>query len=333
MSEPGWGFNRLLGQDTASRALQGALKENRLSHALLFSGPPGSGKSTMAFLLAQAINCANRDAAPCEECRPCSKVAAGTHQDVVRVEPEKKSLKIDQLREVKKRFAYHTYETGSRVCILEDADKLTDAAAASLLKIMEEPSANLVFILTSSYPSQLPNTILSRCQRYVMQRLKDEQMTILLRQAKPEATSEEIAMAVNLGEGIPGRARDVLLNEEWEERRQTVYAAGEKMISTLVPEKDLLEEGQNWAQRTDLPDLLELLSVYFKDGLMWKICGDPMAMVDQGQKDFWQARQLTELELQKCLEIVNNSRRKLLSNINSTLALETLFLQIRGRMH
>jgi len=327
------GFEQLRGQETVINALQKAIEDGRLGHAILFSGPPGSGKSTLAMLTAQALNCEAEGLSPCEECLSCLKLARGNHPDVVVVEPQERSLKIDQLREVRGSFIYHNYEAESRVCIIEEAHKMTGAAAATLLKIMEEPPPQLVFILTTPYPSWLPATILSRCQHYGLQRLSDKKMESFLQETFPEASPEEIAMAVRLGEGIPGRALDVISQDEWVYRQEMVYGFGKKLISPVLAEHELFKEARNWAEREDLHVLMELLAMFFKDGLMWKLCGDEYSLPDESWEDFWNNCVFDDdLVLQNCLELVNNTRKRLLTNINTTLALENLFLQIRGRI-
>ncbi len=332
MKDSAWGFDRLFGQEKNIEVIKKLIAKGTLSHALLLTGPPGSGKSSLALLIAQALNCAQSAEGPCEICVSCRKIRDGNHADVIVVEPEERSIKIDPLREVKKRFIYYPQEQGIRVCLIEDAHCLTSAAAAALLKIMEEPPERLVFLLTTSYPSGLPSTILSRCQHYLMQRLDNMEMEEYLREFSPGATESEITLAKNLSEGLPGRAQDIVLNQVWGERREMVYNVGEKLISPDISEKELLGEAKKWVDREDLTQLLELLANFFKDGMVWKLSEDSFQLFDKDLHEFWREYKIGAMKLKSCLELVNDTRKMLLTNINRLLGVENLFLQIRGRI-
>ncbi|MFY9114043.1 MAG: DNA polymerase III subunit delta' [Dethiobacteria bacterium] len=327
------GFERLVGQETIIKVLRQYIADDRLPHALLFSGPQGSGKSTMALLLAQFLNC-KAFASPCESCISCNNITTGQHPDVVVVEAEGQNIKIDQIRAAKRRFIYFTHGPGRRVCLIEDAHNLTSEAAASLLKILEEPPERLVFILTTAYPSRLPPTVLSRCQQFMMKRLSDHEMAGLLAKSYPAFSAEDIDLAVRLGEGIPGRALDILGDAEWGARRQEIYKLGAKMIAPDQPGADqyLLDEARSWVERKDLTYLLELLAAFFRDGLFWALCRDPAVLTDITRQAFWEMQNISASALLDCLKIINKTRRMLFSNVNLTLAIENAFLQIRGRI-
>ncbi len=325
------GFERLAGQELLINVLQSSMAEGKLSHAILFTGPQGSGKSTIALLLAQALNCTG-EPVPCDECNSCRSVANGHHPDVVVVEKEGRWIKIDQLREVKKRFFFFSHGAGNRVCLIEDAHNFTPEAAASLLKILEDPPDRLIFILTTAYPSRLPVTILSRCQHYVMKRVSEEKIRDILKKVKPEATQEELTLAVKLGEGIPGRARDILSKDEWAERRNLVNALGQKIVTGHITEKELFSEAKIWTERKDISQLLELLSFFFKDGLFWSLCRDSRIITDNTLQPFWEKINVDAYILKDCIETLNNTRKMLQTNVNLILAVENVFLQIRGRI-
>lgn len=327
------GFERLVGQETTIKVLRHYLVSDRLPHALLFSGPQGTGKSTMALLIAQFLNC-TAHAPPCEDCIPCKGIAGGKYPDVVVVEAEGQSIKIDQIRAVRRQFVYIAHGPGRRVCIIENAHDLTPEAASSLLKILEEPPERLVFILTTLNPSRLPPTVVSRCQHFMMRRLSDRQMTDLLSAKSPESSEEDIDLAVKTGEGIAGRALEILVDAEWGVRRQEVYNLGAKLVAPGQPVVDryLLDKAQSWVERKDLPYLLELLATFFRDGLFWSLCRDPVMLTDVTRQAFWEMQNASDSVLMDCLKILNRTRRMLFSNVNSTLAIENVFLQIRRRV-
>lgn len=324
------GFERLAGQESITGVLRNSIAQGNLAHAVLFAGPDGSGKSTLALLVAGALNCTG-EPVPCEECISCRNVMKGQHPDVAFVEQDGRRIKIDQIREVKKKFFYFAHGRGKRVCLIDDAHNLTAEAAASLLKILEDPPDGLIFILTTAYPSRLPATILSRCQHYRMKRLSNEMMRELLKEIKPDVTEEELDLAVNQGEGIPGRARDIMLNEEWAKRRELVYELGKKLVTGDITERELLAEAKEWTDRKDLGQLMELFSFFMRDGLFWNLCRDPGMLSDAGLKSFWEHNIIDAAVMKECLEILNNTRKMIQTNVSLVLAVETVFLQIRGR--
>ena len=131
------GFEQIAGQDLLVRVLKRSLKFHEVGHAYLFAGPPGSGKKTLAFLFAQALNCTGPKP-PCGECLSCRKAKSGNHPNLFHVKPQGDSIKIEQLREIKEKFFYLSTEGFKKVCFIYDADRLTLPAGNSLLKILEE---------------------------------------------------------------------------------------------------------------------------------------------------------------------------------------------------
>lgn len=149
--------------------LQQRYRERRLPHALLLAGPSGLGKGQFARELAQSLLCEQPDAEgiACQHCRACARFSAGTHPDMLLVEPEEtgKAIKVDQIRDLISQFGLASHQGGFRIAIIEPAEQMNLAAANSLLKTLEEPPADSLILLVCASPSLLPATILSRCQR------------------------------------------------------------------------------------------------------------------------------------------------------------------------
>lgn len=158
-------FAGLAGQDHVVRTLQNAISLGRLSHAYLFCGPRGTGKTSAARILAKAINCAKGPAPePCNECPACLGIQAGKMLDVMELDAAS-NRGIDEIRDLRDKARYAPLEVRHKVYIIDEVHMLTQEAFNALLKTLEEPPSRLLFILATTEPHKLPATIISRCQR------------------------------------------------------------------------------------------------------------------------------------------------------------------------
>ena len=160
-------FDELVAQDHITKVLKNAIKKNQLSHAYLFVGSRGTGKTSTARILAKAVNCENptKDGNPCNECRICKSISDGTFLDLVEIDAAS-NRGIDQIRELKERIEFSPSDGKYKVYIIDEVHMLTNEAFNALLKTLEEPPEHVIFILATTDVHKLPATILSRCQRY-----------------------------------------------------------------------------------------------------------------------------------------------------------------------
>jgi DNA polymerase-3 subunit gamma/tau len=160
-------FSELVGQEHMRTALQNAVRDGRVGHAYLFSGPRGTGTTTTARLLAKALNCTNRgaDGDPCGECESCVAIAEGSSLDVIEVDAASRS-KVDEMRELLERVAYLSAGGAKKVYILDEVHMLSASAEAALLKTLEESPEHVVFVLATTDPLKVAPTIRSRTQHY-----------------------------------------------------------------------------------------------------------------------------------------------------------------------
>lgn len=165
-------FAEVVGQTHIVKTLVNALKLNKLSHALLFSGIKGTGKTTIARIVAKALNCQNLQEGyePCNECLHCKEITKGIFVDVLEIDAAS-NRGIDQIRELIENLKYAPVKGKAKVYIIDEAHMLTKEASNALLKSLEEPPRHVYFILATTEPNKLPPTILSRCQRYDFRRL------------------------------------------------------------------------------------------------------------------------------------------------------------------
>ena len=158
-------FADLVGQQHVTQTLKTALKQDRLAHALLFSGPRGTGKTSTARILARALNCETPGEEPCGECSSCLQIAAGVSLDVVEIDAASHGS-VDDARELRERVAYSSVEGRWKVYILDECHMLSTAANNALLKVLEEPPQHVVFVFATTEPNKVLQTVLDRCQRY-----------------------------------------------------------------------------------------------------------------------------------------------------------------------
>jgi DNA polymerase-3 subunit gamma/tau len=164
-------FDQVVGQEHVTKTLAGALDSGRLAHAFCFTGPRGVGKTTVARILAKALNCENGPTAtPCGQCVHCREIGEGRAVDVQEIDAASNS-RVEDVRELREVIRYHPQSARYRVTILDEVHMLSKAAFNALLKTLEEPPEHAVFILATTDVHKVPLTILSRCQRFDFRRL------------------------------------------------------------------------------------------------------------------------------------------------------------------
>jgi DNA polymerase III subunit gamma/tau len=158
-------FEEVVGQQHIVVTLKNAIKTNKLSHAYLFSGPRGTGKTTVAKILGKAINCLSKESKPCEVCTSCQSINKGNHPDIIEIDAASNNG-VDEIRELIDKVKYAPLELKMKVYIIDEVHMLTTGAFNALLKTLEEPPSHVMFILATTEPHKVIPTIISRCQRF-----------------------------------------------------------------------------------------------------------------------------------------------------------------------
>ncbi|MBU3664957.1 MAG: DNA polymerase III subunit gamma/tau [Chthoniobacterales bacterium] len=224
-------FEEVLGQDSVVRTLRNAIKSDRLAHAYLFVGPRGVGKTSTARIFAKALNCAKGPTAtPCGECDPCREIAAGNSLDVLEIDGASNNS-VEQVRELRENVRFLPAHGKFRIYLIDEVHMLSTAAFNALLKTLEEPPAHVKFLFATTEAHKLPATIISRCQRFDLQPIRDDVAAAhLLAIAKKEKVALDPAAADVIARAAEGGMRDAESMLD-----QVVSFCGEK-----VTEKDVL---------------------------------------------------------------------------------------------
>ncbi|PRX42168.1 DNA polymerase III tau subunit [Planifilum fimeticola] len=204
-------FADLVGQEHVTRTLKNALKEKRFSHAYLFSGPRGTGKTSTAKIFAKAVNCLEGPAPePCNRCEPCRRIAEGSLMDVVEIDAAS-NRGVDEIRDLRDKVKFAPTEVRYKVYIVDEVHMLTTEAFNALLKTLEEPPDHVIFILATTEPHKLPQTIRSRCQHFPFHRISFREIVRHLRRIC-DAQSVEVdeAALATIARAADGGMRDAL---------------------------------------------------------------------------------------------------------------------------
>jgi len=224
-------FAEVSGQEHIKRTLSNMLQSARVPHALLFAGPRGTGKTTMAKIMARALNChTGITAEPCLVCPACVGVAGGTSLDVLEIDAAS-NRGIDEIRELREHVKFSPTELRTKVYIIDEVHMLTTEAFNALLKTLEEPPRHVVFILATTEPHKLPATIISRCQRFDFRRISSHEVVDRLTKiAASKGVPLAVAAAQELAQHAGGCMRDALgLLEQC-----MAYADGEVSLDTVL---------------------------------------------------------------------------------------------------
>ncbi len=204
------GFDALLGNERLKDNLRSSISRGRISHFYLISGPAGSGKRTLAKLLAAAILC-NATEKPCGSCPACRKVFGGGHPDYITIDdPEKKTVPVDLIRDARADMYIRPNEADRKIYLFPRAQDMGIPGQNALLKVLEEPPAYGVFILLTDNPQKLLPTVRSRCTELALSALPEEIALPQLRQAFPQADDTAIHAAFSRSGGFLGQAKEIL---------------------------------------------------------------------------------------------------------------------------
>ena len=306
-------FNDVYGQPHIVRTLKNQLEQNKLSHAYLFTGSRGTGKTTCAKILAKAVNCLDlQQGNPCNKCEMCKQAAADSLIDITEIDAASNNG-VDDIRELRDNTAYTPVNAKYRVFIIDEVHMLSNAAFNALLKTLEEPPEHVIFILATTEVHKLPATILSRCQRFDFRRITPEDIMARLKQVaqieKIDLTDEGAFALAKLADGALRDALsllDICAAEGGKIDGQKVYdvagLSGREYLSSLalaIANRDVnssLEIIKNLYERSkDLSRLCTEMVSYFRDLMMVKTLENAESFVPASKEEIERISQMADI--------------------------------------
>ena len=344
-------FDEVVGQSHIARTLQNAVKADRVAHAYLFCGSRGVGKTTMARILAKALNCAaGPTPEPCGECESCRRIATGDDLDVMEIDGAS-NRGIEEIRQLRQNVNYAPAHSKFKVYYIDEVHMLTGPAFNALLKTLEEPPAHVKFIFSTTDPQQLPDTVKSRCQRFDFRRISEAEIITHLQGicGKEQIAAQKGALPT-IARAARGSLRDALgvLDQvaafrEGELRTEDVLSVlGAVNTDTLVQTIDALAEGRTGealgiVHRTlfsgvDVLDFADQFSQYVRDLLVASYCGagDELlagSAADEGTLER-QAGLFSTDQLLYMLQVLREARLRARRDTCGRLALEMAIVKL-----
>jgi DNA polymerase-3 subunit gamma/tau len=302
-------FDSVVHQEHVTTTLKNAVRLERVAHAHIFTGPRGTGKTTIARILAKCMNCGKGPAEnPCEECRSCSEIKSGCPSDVIEIEGASNNS-VEQIREIRENLQYKPTHSRYKIYIIDEVHMLSTAAFNALLKSLEEPPSHIMFMFATTEPHKVPVTIMSRCQRHDLKRVP---LNILTQHLEYICKSEEINAdpqdLMNIAAAAEGSVRDSM-------------SILDQVISSS-PDSNLLPEHINWVLgsspfeiikdtlsailNSNRKKLIETISELYFSGTDLKIFYQKIA-------EFLRHTIILKIEDKNIIEIPENQKSELLS--------------------
>jgi DNA polymerase-3 subunit delta' len=311
--------------------LQNSITKNRVAHAYLFEGEKGTGKLEISYAFAKSLLCEAPTAGyePCELCRNCKRISSGNHPDVHLIEKDGLSIKKEQIKGLQEEFSKKSVEADRKVYMIADADKMSVGAANSLLKFLEEPSADTVAILMTEQLQRILPTILSRCQVISFKPLSPENVKrkLIEQELEPQLASVIAHITQNVEAGIE------LSHDEWFVQAQKIVVKLYEVLK-LNSLKAMLYLQTDWfthfKEREQVDRGLDLLLLIYKDLLYIQLDKKDFVVFQNKLKEFeTHALHLSPRRLAEHMGCILEAKRKLMSNTNPQLLMEQLVLNLQ----
>lgn len=237
-------FDEVVGQDVIIKTLKNAVSNNRLTHAYLFSGPRGTGKTSIAKILAKTINCVNlKDYTPCDECVSCTQINNKQTNDIIEIDAASNNG-VDEIRELKSKVNLVPSNSKYKIYIIDEVHMLTVGAFNALLKTLEEPPAHIIFIFATTEPHKIPLTILSRCQRFDFKKISESKILERLAEiVEKENIKVEKEALIEIARLADGGMRDAIsiLDQVTAYSNDKITTSDVHEVNGTLPQRELFQ--------------------------------------------------------------------------------------------
>ncbi|NQS99545.1 MAG: DNA polymerase III subunit delta' [Candidatus Omnitrophica bacterium] len=322
-------FKEIVGQQKAIDFFRSSVENKRLAHAYLFLGPQGIGKTLLAKNLAKFVNCTqpvkgeNHEADCCDQCISCRKIEDSNHPDVLWIEPGKSAkISIDRIRALQREISLTPYEGRWKIFIILEAQLMTEEAANSLLKTLEEPPSSSLIILTSTGTSSLLPTIISRCQIVKFSLIAQQRLEEILTQRCNKATNVHFLAAQ--AEGRIGRALELADQDILDKKNRLIEQICQSRRSSSVADTFEVKN------KRELANQIRYLLNWFRDILVLKagLASSFAINADRIEQIKLRANVLSLSELEQVIEKIDQAHRLIRQNVNPKIALEVMIGEI-----
>ena len=261
-------FDEVIGQEHISQTLKNAIREDKVAHAYLFSGPRGTGKTTMARIFAKALNCKEGPTTePCGKCQNCIEIAKNQSMDVMEIDAAS-NTGVDNIREIRENVKFGATSSKYKIYIIDEVHQLSQGAFNALLKTLEEPPEHVIFILATTEQHKVPITILSRCQKYRFRLLSANEISKVIKNiAKKdnfEIDDEALKIIINVS---GGSMRDALslLDQAISATTSKITAEYIRKLIGLLP-KEIISQTINCIAKNDIDSIIKICKKVYEDG-------------------------------------------------------------------
>ena len=337
-------FEDMVGQTAVTKTLKNAIIHHKTSHAYLFTGPRGTGKTSAAKIFAKAINCLNpQDGEPCNECLLCKGITEGTIGDVIEIDAASNNG-VEEIRDIRDKARYAPTQATYKVYIIDEVHMLSTGAFNALLKTLEEPPKNVIFILATTEPHKIPATIISRTQRFDFRRITNDEIIQRLRYIleQEEIAYEEEALSV-IARCANGGMRDALslldqvisFSDDKVSFEQAIQVSGSLTDDLMIEFVRLLTQQQAQAALLQLQDLLllgkeasrliEEWLEFSRDLLVAKQTGD---MIGRSEAFVAFAKEVEEAFLYRFMDALNQTQQEMRFTTKPTISLEVFTIKM-----
>lgn len=331
-------FRDCIGHQQSIALLQSAVSHERMAHAYLFHGEEAIGKRLTAIRFAQALSCEQPPESEgldsCGACRSCQQIEARTHPDFFVIEPDPEQatqqIKIEQVREIEHQIMYRPLIGERKICLINDADRMTIGAANALLKTLEEPPAHSLFLLISSRPAALPATIRSRCQalRFTTPARTQVEAALILKREIPPADARFLAI---ISEGRIGEALTSDVKDTRARQQELVDLVRPQSLQSIGA---ILASAEAIAKADKAQDILAWMTRWIRDLVLIQVGGDRDQILNLDDLTTLEAyaQQADTDALLDLLREIELTEQRATRHLNLQMALEMILLRLRDAL-